>query len=338
MLKDKVILLNQTKEFKRYRDADIAKLLKLIVLDGETDLKCIASKMLITQKVIEKYLSSKEILLQYLNDDEYNEFLEYYSKLTNFLSEIKVERKQEPKRVEKKEETERLVKNIVSDIMYTRLSKEQILIRNCISDTIYDRIINNEELLESIFGKGFCQVLRNRIKQKSIMRASVPRNMYLVEEREDLSIVKDDIIYINEFDFKRMKIVSCYISNDFDIELVSKEKNLMPISIINSLLSEKNKEILKTHVYELVQKLANLEKILLTGVNQERKEIVSAVIMSLEKNNYDISMVSQELQMPIALIKNCLKQPFITIIYSKEQIEQIKEILNSEELRKPKGM
>ena len=105
MLKDKVILLNQTKEFKRYRDADIAKLLKLIVLDGETDLKCIASKMLITQKVIEKYLSSKEILLQYLNDDEYNEFLEYYSKLTNFLSEIKVERKQEPKRVEKKEET-----------------------------------------------------------------------------------------------------------------------------------------------------------------------------------------------------------------------------------------
>ena len=39
MLKEKVIQMNSKKEFKKYRDEHIALLLKLIVLDGVTDLE-----------------------------------------------------------------------------------------------------------------------------------------------------------------------------------------------------------------------------------------------------------------------------------------------------------
>lgn len=333
MLKEKVMLLTQTKKFKRYRDEDIAKLLKLIVLDGETDLKKLTSNLVIPQKLVEKYLSSKEIMMEYLTEEEYNEFLFYYNKLTNFIEKVKVQEANKSK----KDEAE-LLKSLIADIMETRLSKQEILVRNKISNTPADRLINNEELLDKIYGPGFMQILKNRIKQRSIERESVPRNMYIVEEREDLKVVKDNIIYLNEFDFKRMKIISSYVNNDFDIDLVSKEKELSHIAIIKVLLLEKNKEILKPYVYEVVQKMAKLDKLLLTGMSVEKQEIVYSVIMCLEQNNYDINLVSQELQLPIAIIKTCLKQSFITIFYSSEQVRKINDLLVSEETKKIKGM
>ena len=333
MLKEKVTLLNQSKDFKRYKDQDIIKLLKLIVLDGEIDLEKITNNMLISQREIEKYLGNENIMREYLTESEYKEFLIYYNKLTNFLVKVKHQDVRNPK----EDETE-IVKKLVSDIMGTRLSKSEILTRNGIGKTLYDRIMNNEALFEKIYGPGFIQILKRRIKLRTIERESVPRNMYIVEEREDLSIVKDGIIYLNEFDFKRMKLASCYVNNDFDIGVVSNKKELSPIAIINSLLSEKNKEVLNFNIYTLIQEFVSLEKLLLTGSISERKKIVSFVIDCLSRNNYDINLVSQDLKLPISLIKNCLKQPFITIFYSKEQVQKINDILYSEESKKQRNV
>lgn len=342
MLKDKVILLNQNREQKRIIDQDIALLLKLIVIDGETDIKKIRSKMVINQKQIEKHLNNKEFLLNYLDEQEYNEYLEYYNKLTNFSYEKKMKIKQkiniEENRKQKQIEKENLIKNLISDIINTRLSKETVLIRNCISDTTYDKIISNDELLDSMFGQGFSQILRNRIKQNSIVRLSVPRNMYLIEEREELNITRDDVTYLDEYNNKRLKIICSYFKNNCDIDLVAIEKNLFPVSIVNSILDKKNKGYLKPEFYALIQKLGTLEKINVTGELPERKKIVNTIVTSLENNNYDIDTVSKELEIPIPILKKFLKQPFITTTYSQDQINKIHNIVYSEESIKSKGM
>lgn len=342
MLEDKIILLNENREQKKIIDQDIALLLKLIVIDGEKDIKKIRSKMVINQKQIEKHLNDKELLLKYLNGAEYDEYLEYYNKLTNFLYEKKNKIKQkidlEEKKREKVVEKKNLIKNLVSDIMNTRLSKETILIRNCISDTTYDKIISNDELLDSMFGKGFAQILRNRIKQNSIVRLSVPRNMYIIEEKDEINITKNNVTYLDEYNFKRMKIICSYLKNNCDIDVVVSEKNLFPISIVNSILDKKNELYLKPDFYILIQKLGTLEKIRLTGSITERKEIVNNIVGYLEKNNYDIDLVSNELEIPISILKKYLNQSFITTTYSQEQINKINDIVYSEEAKKSKGM
>ena len=333
MLKEKVILLDQSKDFKRYKDQDIIKLLKLIVLDGETDLKKITTNMFIPQRLIEKYLGNENIMREYLTESEYEEFLIYYNKLTNFLIKLKDQDTRKPK----EDETE-LAKKLIADIMGTRLSKAEILKRNAIGDTVYYRIVNDEARLEKIYGPGFSEILKRKIKLRSIERESVPRNMYIVEEREDIIIVKEGITYLNECDFKRMKIASYYVNSGFDIDEVAKKTDLSTMIIINNLLSEKNKEILEFNIYGLIKNFASVENLLLTGSILDRKKLVSSVMDSLEKNNYDINLVSQELKMPVPLIKNCLKQTFITIYYSAEQVKKINEILYSEKLEKNKGM
>ena len=97
--------------------------------------------------------------------------------------------------------------------------------------------MNDEARLEKIYGPGFSEILKRKIKLRSIERESVPRNMYIVEEREDIIIVKEGITYLNEFDFKRMKIASYYVNSGFDIDEVAKKTDLSTMIIIKSLIS-----------------------------------------------------------------------------------------------------
>jgi len=340
MLKEKVIQMNSKKEFKKYRDEDIALLLKLIVLDGVTDLEEIEAKVVPVKSTIERYLGSKEIMMNYLTEEEYNEYLIYYNNLNKKKKEQKQENKKEENKKEEKnkekENTKRVIlSNLVSDIMGSRLSKDQLMINNYITSDKYRQLIFDKELVEEMYGEGFYDLLHKKIKENGLIRESVPKNMILVEEKNDIKILKEDLTFLNELDFKRLRIISRYLSSECDINLVAKEFNISINSVVNVLNHPKNVEILKPQINIFVKDIGRFERILLEGEIKERKEIVDNIMTKLESNNYDINKTTQELFLPLDLVKRYLSEGFVSIYYP---IEKIKDIFNTEENENKKGL
>lgn len=329
--------LNETKQLKSYRAQDIALILKLIVLDGLTDLNKITSKTFVDQKQVEKYLKNKEIMKEFLTEDEYNEFLEYYNKLTNFL-ELKANLDKNKLSINNKSLTKNtlLISNIVSDIMNTRLSLTQIYINNFISNTTFRKILSNKQLLDSMYGEGFTEILKAKIIQNGNERKTKPRNLYLVEEKNDVLIIKDEAKYLDSVNYRRMKTISCYLSNECDLEFVEQTMNLSKPAILNVLLNKNNQEIMRPEAYEVLCRFAQLERIWLEGTHEERINIVQNIILTLENNNYDIDLVSTELVLPINILKRYLNLNLVRLYYP-EQFEKINNIFNEQEENK-KGL
>lgn len=331
MLKEAIKHLDETHSKKSYRDQDVILLLKLIVLDGETDLKKITDKTLLNQSQVERYLRKKEVISNYLTEEEYDEYLEYYNNLTNFINDQR--NLKNTKNLQAQEDADQnkklFIHKIVTDIMESRLSLDQIAEKNYTISTSVNKIIDNISLIDSMYGEGYSNVLKEKLISNGYIRQSVPRNMFLIDERNDLSIINPSFIYLNEFDFRRLKIISHFIFNNYDIDLTAKENQLTPASIINTLLNVKNQVFLKQEVFEYIQKVGNIEKLLLEGDLTTKRALVDNILNTLKRNEYNINLTSNELGMPENVLKRCLKLDILNVFY-KEEVEKLKQIIVDE--------
>lgn len=339
MLKEKVLHLDAYHSKKTYKDQDVILLLKLIVVDGKTDVKEIASKTYLTQLQVEKYLKSKDVLCKYLTEEEYNEYLNYYNNLTNFMSDqrdLKNTKDLQAQRLT--EENKKLyIHKIVTDIMESRLSLDQIAEKNYTIPTNLNRILDNISLIDSMYGEGYSKLLKEKLTSNGYIRQSVPKNMKLIEERNDLMIVNPSFIYLNEFDFRRLKTISHFIFNcNYDLDLTAEQLELSVVSVHNVLSNPKNEAILKKEVYELIKKISENQKLVFEGSMHKKQEFWNSIVELLEKYDYNFFEVQRELQLPINVLKRNLKAAPITLLYSDEQINKINQFLNDNNEKKTK--
>ena len=339
MLKEKVLHLDAYHPKKTYKDQDVILLLKLIVVDGKTNVKEIASKTYLTQLQVEKYLKSKEILSKYLSEEEYAEYMTYYNNLTNFISDqrdLKITKDLQAQ--EQANNNEKLfIHKIVTDIMESRLSLDKIAERNYTIPTNLKKLLDNISLIDGMYGEGYSKILKEKLTSNGYIRQCVPRNMILIEERNDLMIINPSLIYLNEFDFKRLKTISHFIFNsNYDLDLTAKELELSPVSVLNVLSNPKNETFLKKEIYELIKKISDKQKLIFEGSMYEKQEFWNSIVELLEKYNYNFFEVQRELQLPINVLKWSIKAAPITLLYSEKQTSRINEFLNENEEKQRK--
>ena len=331
MLKEKVLHLDEFHPKKTYTDQDVILLLKLIVVDGKTDVKEITSKTYLTQLQVEKHLKNKDILCKYLTEEEYNEYLTYYNNLTNFISDQRdlknIKDLQEQVLADNNKKI--LINNVITDIMESRLSLNQIAEKNYTVVSTLKKILDDVLLIDRMYGEGYSKMLREKILANGYVRQSVPRNMILIEEKKDLTIVKPSFIYLNEYDFKRLKTVSNFIFNNYDLDLTAKQLELSYVSVFNVLSDPKNKNILKEDVYEFIKKITDVQKLMFEGTLDKKKEFWTLVVELLEKYNYNYFEVENEIQLPVNVIKRCLKDAPINLMF-QQQATKLNEFLNEE--------
>ena len=339
MLKEKIKQLDEFHPKKTYTDQDVILLLKLIVVDGKTNVKEITSQTYLTQLQVEKHLKNKEKLCKYLTEEEYEEYLTYYYKLTNFISDQRdLKNTKDLQAKEEAKNNERLfIHKIVTDIMESRLSLDQIAEKNYTITTSIKKLLDNISLIDGMYGEGYSKLLREKLASNGYIRQSVPRNMILIEESNHIMIAKPSFIFLNEFDFKRLRTVSHFIfDNQYDLDLTAKQLELSPISVHNILSDPKNEAILKKEIYEHIKKISDVQKLMFEGSIDKRKDFCNSVVALLEKYNYNFFEVQRELQIPLNVLRYCLRQAPLTLMYSQEQISLINEFIYVNEEKKHK--
>lgn len=316
-LENKIMKLYNQK-FERVKQRKIVKLLKLVLVDKETDLDKILIQIPLTYESVKKYSKEKENLLCYLTEQEYNVFnqkmVEIYEKYEN--------------RVMNEHLSD--YRRIIDDIYNTRHKLEEIYSKNFVPRAKFDEILRDKEL-DNYFGEGITEKLKIQIQKNRLIREKKPRDMFLIEHREDIYFAKEDLFFLNQFDYKRLKFASSYLASGANLDYLIKKYDTSILNIITVLSDLKLEKVLKKEHYENLKHYLNIEKLLVDNRVNEKKEFLFNVVQFLQQNNFDKEMAEVYFKFPTYLFERILKEILIRPYFNEEIKKDIQGILLQKE-------
>lgn len=316
-LKNKIINIYQ-QEYKSVKARKIANLLKMVLVDKETDIDKIVKEAPITVNTMQKYIEEKKDILKFITLEEFELFekqIEYIVGLT----------KQKNKELELD-----LLEGIISDIFHTRHRLGDICSNNYFNKNRFDDIFTNSNLIDEFFGVGTQQRINEKIKINDFIRKSCPRNMVLIEDRWSVFVAKEDVFNLNEIDHKKLMYASNYLCSGSNIEFVAKKFNVDVISILGFLSDLKLEQILKPEWNEKLKYYVSIEKLLLENKLTEKREFLFNFVEVLQQNNFDKKLAMTYFKLPVALFDRVLKEILKMPFFNEETKKDIIEILNIE--------
>lgn len=228
-----------------------------------------------------------------------------------------------------------LIDSLRDYILNSRLSVPEICDKLYITRIVFDRLMSN---IESTYGVQERDILKEKIKLNSFERVSIPKNMYSIKEKQHVALVKSDIRYLDYYDYRRLCIVSDYLFSDCDVENTMTKYDIAINFLLQTIGTEKNANILKPQFYALLQKYYNVEKSLYGEDLMDKKNIITEMYNKAKENSFDINKLSNNLRIPVCMLKRILDINFIAIFLSKEDSIKIAESFEKLEENKNKAL
>ena len=321
-LENKIMRLYNQK-LEKVKQRKIVNLLKLVLVDRETDLDKILIKVPITYPTLKKYLNEKEQILCYLTKQQADLFNEKILEIFEIY--------------EKKVENEELsdVRRIIDDIYNTRHKLSDIYSKNFVPRAKFEEIIKSG-YLDIHFGKGTTEKLKDQIQKNRLIREKKPRNMFLIEYREDIYFAKEDLFFLNQFDYKRLKYASSYLSSAANLDYLIKKYDTSIFNIIAILSDLKLENVLKTEHYENLMHCINIEKMLADNRISEKKELLFNVVLFLQQNNFDKEFAMLYFKTPKYLFDRVINEILRMPYFDAEIKKDIQDMLIQKEENKVK--
>ena len=329
-LEEKILNLYKN-EYKTSKQQRIIDILKVILVDKETNPDKIVDQTATTLITIKKYVYDKELMSQYLTEDEYEIFKQKVDYILNSKE------KKEKKTVEIKMLTEEeIVKNIIDDIFNTRHKIEEIYKKNYTRTQRIENLIFKTNYLDENFGLGMKEKVKKRLAETGLIRLRKPRNYILIEDRWDVFVANPDTYYLNEIDFKKLKLASSYLCSGANIDYVINKYNINITTVVSVLSDLKLQEILKPNCYENLKRYVSIEKVLINSDLSVKKTLLFNIIHVLNESNYDKQLTQNYFNIPVCLFDKLLNEIMELPYFDEEVKNNIKILLNVEENKKVK--
>ncbi|MBQ9072144.1 MAG: hypothetical protein IJY25_03195 [Bacilli bacterium] len=324
MLEQKIKSLYQSLYFKRVTIQKLVTMLKTIVIDKETDIDKISKKSNISVPTIKKYINSKELLLELLTEDEYNEFIPYRDCINN------------KKKQQEESEKYEMCKNVINDILETRFKFEEICRRNYITESKFKNLIKEEKYLIENFGKDIINQLKFRISETGIIRESTPRDKKIIEEAWDLKVVKDKIHCLDSYEFRVLQVVSNYLMSGANITFVSQKFEMPEQMVYNYITDPKVKKLIKEDYYNELSKCIYKEDVLRSHDLNAKRDLIRFAVMTLKKSDYNLEETSEICDIPSNLLERILTDDLLFIMYTRDEVEQIRALFVEQKKKETK--
>lgn len=294
------------------------RLLKIVLVDEETNLDKISKFVPIGIGTIKKYAEQNEIIEILLTKEEYAIF----KKRVNYILKL------DSKKVQN--ESLAVLKNIIDDIYNTRYKLDDICAKNYLSYSRFNKLLIDENYLDDRFGKGTREKIKNKLKETSIIRTKGSRNEHIIEDRIQLLIVKPQITHLNTYDFKKLSLAASYIENEANVQEIVNKHNIDFISVIAALSDPKLSQILKEEYYLKLNRYISIEKLLLGNRIVEKQKFIYEIIGFLGNNGFDKNVAIEYFNLPKNLFNRILNE-ITNLTYINDEIKiKIKDILTDE--------
>ena len=318
-LKQKIRKLNENKYFKTPKMERLLSILMFVAVYEETNIETISGYIDLTPELIKKYLSDKDLIMTILDEEEYKELIKIIKNM-DLVSEK-----------EKYIEKIKITSKLINDIMSTRYRVDEIARRNFLSSSTFRKIIEDKEFLAKNFGENTYELLIKRIDETSRLRDSQKHsaNKILIQDKKNLAILRDDVHYLNEYEYRVIDLISTYLFSDCNVDEIVKTRGISYQNILNALNDNRLKQLLKDEYYKEIVHLRELEKNFnQTGIQNKRELLVSCV-EALVSNNYNARHTANQIKIPYYLLKRIIEQDFISMLYDRETVQKINNAFNT---------
>jgi len=329
-------LKNKIMELCREHDNKYAKplmrkkvrLLKITLVDEETDVDKILNFVPIGLETVEKYIKEYELFSSILTREEFLVFKQRIQGLMN--RDIKKETEIKENESNEKEDI-KFLRYLIDDILNTRHSLDYLVAKNYIQNNRFSAILRDDNYLDDNFGVGTKEKIQKKLQENKLIRIRCPRNEYVIEDRYQIKIAKDEIIHLDSINFKKLELATSYIFSNADIEFVSKKHAVSPISLVTWLSSPGLDEIIKPEYYLKIKKNIYVEKLLYEQNIIAKKVFLVEVIEFLENNNFDKEIAMHYFDIPENLFDRVLNEILKLAITNDQTKNEIKNITTSNE-------
>lgn len=302
----------------------LQRLIKCVLVDGETNLDVIEKNAYIKIDTIKKHAADPSELEKYITGD----------KLELFLSKVRKMLEEREKAAEKQELD--LVTRIIDDIFHTRYSFNEVCSRNFMCRKRFETFLDNEEYMNKNFPSGIVKAVRAKITENGMIRERITKDAFIIEDRINIYYAKDDLFFLNQFDNKRLNFAAYYLATGANLESVMKhfESN---IHVTLGILSDsKLEQILKPQHYETLERCINIEKMLIENNLIAKKELVIQINEFLNQNNFDKDLAIAYFKIPECIFNKILVEIIKLPYASNESKLEIQNLLNINEEKKVK--
>lgn len=334
-LEKKILKMYENKNLS-VKGQRIVDILKVLLVDNETDLEKITFKAGTTVKTIEKYIEEKEAIMEFLNEQEFLMLKDRF----DLIKKINKKNKNKGESISSKESHKQdelvYIKKIINDIFQTRYKIKTICELNYLPVEKVKKLFYETNFLEENFGTGMKQRVKAKIAENGLRHEQIPSDKFLIEDRWDIFVTKPEVLFVNEYDYKKIRFASNYLCSGADMNYVVKKCDSSVPAVLSILSDLKLKELLKPVYYETLKKYINIEKILINNELSAKRTLLINIVHVLDKNNYNLDLVLTYFDLPINLFKKVLEEILIMPNFEEETKSKIKSLLNLEEEKKVK--
>lgn len=308
-------LCNQ--EVNSVKEQKILKLLKLVFVDKETDIKRIIYLTETRRETLIKYIEEKSSFLKFITEEEFEIFKNEFDNIINNTAYYS-----------------KVFKNVVDDIFNTRYTLPIICKNNFTLSEKFRELLNSEEFFKNVCCDKTKEEIEQKINENALIRQRTPRNMHLIEDKISILITRPDIYFLDSSNYKKLLIVSNYLSSSANAKYMEKLFNTNFVTIVSMLSDIKLKEILKPEYYEILSSYVAKEKIILENNLSEKKQLLTSIINFLQENNFDKTLALLYFKLPENLFDRILDEILKRPEFNQEIKNEIIEMLKNDETKK----
>lgn len=274
----------------------LEKLIEAVMVNKETDLEEIETKHCIKRDLVRKYVKYPNELKQALSQTDIEIFV---SRLKKMLEEIEFKEYQKDKKY---------VGQIIKDILDTRHLYADICAKHLFTVIKFEKYLYDTEYMKKEFPKITAEMIKGKVKENEAIRMRKPYNMFLIEDKFCIMIAKKDVYYLNQFDMKKLNVVSYYLGTGANLEATREYFKIEIPEILAILSAPKLDEILNEPYYIILKHCLNIENILNKNDLNAKKRFTMEITKFLEINNFDIQLTMEYYNIPEPLFNRIIEE------------------------------
>ncbi len=296
------------------------QVLELMLLDGITDLKKIATLADVPESYVLRLLEKTEEIEYTYGEYIYQELLIY---------------------------KESLPKEDIKPYDDTKLDliKAYLTSRYRLDDFMYEHHLGTENLRQYFFGSGnptsaspeewetLKGLVDNHIAEVTTIYRRCPRDKRVIDRADLVAIADDKTFYVTDTEYKLLNNVAMYFACDGDLVSCAEKYHINYSFAYNSLSSPILQVLLSDEAYHRLQTYLKYEDIITSAEHlANKRDLLRLIVTSLTNNKDDVAKTLDTFDMPVEVLKRLLKDTAASQLYATEAIAQLLERVNDYEV------
>lgn len=221
--------------------------------------------------------------------------------------------------------------NVISTYMNSRYNFEELSdIFHCDEQDV--KYIINKKSKELISDSEYQDLVRHK-KKNTYFKQRCPLGSYIVKDSKLISLLKKNIIYVNEEQYQFLDIL-CECLEVYN-RLYYYDVNQSFFSEIKylKLNIEEFEELFDSQSFQVIKRTLDIEYLLFGDCETEKNQYVLSVIKQFLKYNMDLEKTSEQLNVMVPTLMRILQDKIISVYYGPIFYQYIQGVIEDYRLR-----